>query len=648
MKGLKQLAAVAALAFAQPLVAQDEPYGAPVRVLTASDLRAAGVFRISDALTLVDDWDVSTIDGFTWDAAPRGLGPFARQSWAVFVDGVEVGLSVFGRMSLERLPITFSQIDSIAVVSAPAFYAGRFVSGGALHFYTSGVQPGLSARARVMVGNESGDPGPFSSTPLNTPNIDRIGEDFSGGLSYGAPWGFVEFDALQRPHYVTDEALVPRLTAVAVSNMAEAVRARVGAVVGDSRHTLTLEQSDYDDTHYLPAFGREIRAGSVLHRGALAGSFGALARPAVRYSVSHERNEFEPEPNRLDRGFDLRLQRTEFNVELDGAAPAPLRRLGLTARRVVAAAGSPLDDDDYVHARLYAGVASDQAARTQWSIDLGVAAAEGGVGFEAAWSMHSQLTLRHAVGATVTYAHRLPEDDKRIWFWVERGYDLLNRLAVAVPPLNQLDVGNQLTIDVRWQAEVATAVEATVSAFVRRITGMLLLDQAFTFQPVDEFFSSPLVLRFDQRATVFGADLRTQWEPTPLLELSSYYRFMQVDGNDAIGEQWASVPRHKLSQRLLFRPVPSLSLWGSLSHQSATTWPAYEGAERQTGRRYSSRIEDMTLLHVAVEKWVASKRARGSIGLRNLLNDTMRYHPIGASFATTMYVQVELLLDSLL
>ncbi|NIQ28764.1 MAG: hypothetical protein GTN88_20670, partial [Gammaproteobacteria bacterium] len=129
------------------------------QVITADALQLAGVRRIGDVLTLIDDWDVSSVDGFTRLASPHGLASFERPNWTVMLDGQVVDLNLFGVRSLDRLPVVLSQIDSVEVISAPALVEGVLSDGGLIRIHTRQARDGVSVHALFATANETGDPG---------------------------------------------------------------------------------------------------------------------------------------------------------------------------------------------------------------------------------------------------------------------------------------------------------------------------------------------------------------------------------------------------------------------------------------------------------------------------------------------------------
>ncbi|NIV72588.1 MAG: hypothetical protein GWN16_09340, partial [Calditrichae bacterium] len=68
---------------------------AQAQLITKAMIREAGLTRLGELLFLADDWHISTVDGFTWQAAAGGLSTFQGQNWVIFVDDRRMDIGAF-------------------------------------------------------------------------------------------------------------------------------------------------------------------------------------------------------------------------------------------------------------------------------------------------------------------------------------------------------------------------------------------------------------------------------------------------------------------------------------------------------------------------------------------------------------------------
>ncbi len=89
-----------------------------------------------------------------------------------------------------------------------------------------------------------------------------------------------------------------------------------------------------------------------------------------------------------------------------------------------------------------------------------------------------------------------------------------------------------------------------------------------------------------------------------------------------------------------------------LSYLSSSTWLDYANIDGEAcesaGTRtvYRSAVDSSLMLDLQVQKWFWQRRLKGELLCRNVWNEKVRYHPIGASFDLTFYVGLSLQLGS--
>ena len=130
------------------------------------------------------------------------------------------------------------------------------------------------------------------------------------------------------------------------------------------------------------------------------------------------------------------------------------------------------------------------------------------------------------------------------------------------------------------------------------------------------------------------------------MQLQSYFRHQRTLDGDILAQRlWEAYPQNRFHQTVTFAPVETFSLWARFQYRETTRWYDYRDIDGQTDGEYSSRLPAYALLDVAIDKWFWRRRIRANLTFRNLLNDTVILHPIGAAFDLGFYIQVELLLD---
>lgn len=650
MRNVLACLSITALA-AQPIWSQEGELPPLSRqVITAEVLRSAGVRRLSDVLALIHGWDISTITGFTWEASPRGLSSFGRPTWAVMLDGQPVDLDVFGVRSLERLPVTLGQIDSVVILGTPTVQNGEFVEGGLIHIHSRQPQQGFSVQAHLATANETGDPGPYQFTDLATSNIDRIGSDVSAQVAYGGTRVYAAAGALWREHFVTDPAIRRRNSDISVDEhpiiKQAAASIRAGWEVGGGRHELYLGHSWTRDFFFLKSFGRELPVESPFTHIGLNGAQPLSSATHLRYRLAYSANELDKHANSLDLDFDWQLSRWKVEIEAMHRHGTGRFILGAGLARTSAKTGYTLSDDGFTQASLYGQLQHQPRRKMSQTLAFHLMSNGTDLRVKAAVAQRLRIGERHLLEAVLSYLDRLPEEADRIWYWVQRGYGFLSDNGVDVTYAGSLGRAHTVTFDARWMNRISTGLSLRISTYFRSLSGLSLEDQRFQFNALSQSFSGPVQLVPSRRGKVAGAEIAANWEALRALELVLFYRYQEAAGDDRLFKRtWRTVPRHWLRITARHEPWESVGLWGMLQYRSSTRWADYREADAQTDGTYSHVVDDALTLDLAVQKWLWDRRMRLHLLFRNVFDDAVPYHPIGAAYGLTFIVQGEVSLD---
>jgi hypothetical protein len=614
-------------------------------------MREAGVRRLSEVLMLVDGWDASTVQGFTWGASPLGLSSYSRPGWAVMLDGQVVDLVQFGVRSLERVPVTIGQIDSVTVTTTPRLHDGAFVQSGVIHFHTRRPRRGLSARAHATTANETGDPGPYRHTELSTPNIDRIGSGVSGSASYSTGRAFLEAGALWQEHFVTNPRIRQRNYDISVDEYPiikqSAASLRGGLRLGSTQHSLYLGRSSTRDYYFLKQYGREVPVESPFTQLGIDGTLRLPGATALSYRAAYSVNELDEHANTLDLDYDWKLSRSRVDLEASRRSSSYSARLGAGVEHAAAQTSYSLSDDDFTLFKIYSELGYRLGDANDGALTVHLTATD-----ELAWKAvlyhRWRPGPRHALEASLSYLERLPEEDGRIWYWHRRGYRFLPDNGVPVVIEGEPGTARTTALDLGWTGWLGNRLRAKLGGYFRSFSGLSLEDQPFQFDSLSGVFSGPVRLAASQSGEIGGAEVRADWEALTALEIAAYYRYQDViSGDDLFQNAWRTVPKHVLRISALYTPWPSVDLWGALRYRSSTRWADYRDAEEQTNGEYSSTVEEATAIDLGAQKWFWHRQARLHLQLRNILNLDVPHHPIGAAYGFTFIVQAEFLLEGL-
>ncbi|UCG52767.1 MAG: Plug domain-containing protein [Candidatus Latescibacterota bacterium] len=621
------------------------------RVISKDEIREAGVSRLADILFLIDGWTPMTIDGFTWQVSPPGLGAYENQSWMVMVDGIRVDLNQFGITNLNRLPLSVGQIDSVEVVTLPQLYRGEFIGSGLIHFHTGRAGNRYWVRGRAAWGNETEDPGPYRYTEFATPNVDKIGPDLSVEGCYATDRCDLHVGYLQERHYATDAATRQRNVGIAAGaypqiNVIAPSVSFGGRLLGGEHHGI-VGYSKFEDFFFFGPFGREIPVTSHHTMGGVCGRFERGGTIGVDYRVAYTVNEIGYRHNSLGLDFDWTAKTFTSGIEASHNAMRFPCKLGGAVERIDAKTGYTLVEDHLWLGRLYGEGRVGWSPAVEQALAVSTTVGRKDVSLNAMTAGSWIIGSGRRIDATVAYAERRPEEDGRIWYWRERGYGFLEDAGVVISADRHLGTARKWTVDTSVSFARDDPVSWMVSGFYRNHSNLFLEAQRYQFDPAEQAFHGPVRLVSGRGGDVIGCQIAAETRRIPRVRVRTAYRYQRaLSGDRDFKNLWDTVPRHLFRQWMGYAPVQGFRLWAQLSYYSASQWHAYRDVMDQSNGVYRSTVDEFVTLDAAVEKCLWHDRGRGSLLFKNLLGDDARYHPVGASFDLSVFVQLELLLGS--
>ena len=616
------------------------------RVITGETLRKAGVIRLAEMLRLVDDWDAATQDEFVWSAIPAGETPSAAPRWLVLVDGHRLELDVLGSLSLARVPVPLESIDRVEFERTASFAAGQLATAGIIQIRTREPRAGFSASGWATTGSEIGDPGPFAFTPLATPNVDRIGNDGSGRISYREDSWFAEGAVQVGKQNSTDPAVFDRLAAASfeegrVRSTVVAPTVRAGLRLAGSTHTLAVRYSRAREYLPIEPVAGELAATERYAQITLDGRFGDYAPRGVRYYASWARNRAEQRRASLPIPFDWEAVTLTAGIEGAALLDGGRATLGIRGRRVAAEAPQPITDDRITIGALYGGVAlgSRKLGAPHLSGELSVG--DGELGIAAALRQRWEPTTRMTIEIAASASHPLKADDNSIWAWAERGYPLLAESGVPATTAGALRRPTRIAIDAGFGFAPIQSIRLRVEALFRRQRGLALPHRELQQDPVTRSFIGPGFLVVDGSGEMIGGVLSAEARWRRLTTRVAYRYQRPAGGDNSFRAAQATLPRHTIHYTVEGSPVAGIELWSMLEYQSATRWSDFESVEASTAGAILARVPAFVGLDLAVQKWFWKRRLRAHLGFRNVFGSTLRYHPAGSTLGPRMYVQFE-------
>ncbi|MCK4653686.1 MAG: hypothetical protein KAU01_04505 [Candidatus Cloacimonetes bacterium] len=645
------------------------------KVITSEEIQHAGITRIADILLLIDNWNLSTIDGYTWLANANNLSSYQGQNWIVILDGQKFDLNSFDVKILNFLPVTIDQIDFVEIINTPKIYKSEFTEKGIIHFHTKRPEKGFSLQVYQMGGNITGEPGPYEGSEFSTPDIQRIGRDASYSFDYKLNNWYFRTYFIRHFHPFQDIAMIKRNTKILEdppgngsrenrhlklwfedTDRPKMLRNSLSLRVGKENKTRINElQIDYSYSYryflFFKPIGREIPVNDFYTRIGISGN--PFISDNLTYRFQYFLKELEKHPNALDFDFKWRSHNFQGIMEKSFMNSFFNGKIGIGYDRFILDTEYHLEKDYFDMYRLYNEIKFNVSKKIYQNLNGMLLYSNNKTALKGSIINFWEINSLHSLNTVLSYSQRLFEEDNSLWFWTEKGYNILEEYNVEYTVSKNIDKSSQLTFDIIWKTAIKNRFIIKLNSVYRNFYDTYIERQSFEFNPQDGSFSSPLHIYAGQNGQVLGQQLTLTYWIKPQIKQSFYYSYQFEVGEDEIfKETWKSIPKHKAIYKITYSPDLNFSIWAKLSYLSSTFWIDYKDIDGQTyyssneiNEKYYSTVESTLILDLQIQKWFWQRRLSASLLLRNVGDQDFRYHPIGASFGLTYYIQLRLFLN---
>jgi hypothetical protein len=617
-----------------------------LKTITRDLIDIHGLSKLSDIFSLSYDWDLSSIDGYTWKVSPAGLTSFQNQQWTVAIDGRDIDIDIFGVRSLNRLPVSLNQIDSIQIYSCPIMVNNGLSEGGHIEIFTTGAEKKPTAKFLISSGNESGDPGPYRYTEYATPNIDKIGRDVAATLIIPRGDLAITLDYIENVNYPTDEAMYYRnryISPVIYPRQklkAGSIRLRESGF--NPLLDLFVGYSNFNDYYYLKPFGREVPARAGLFYGGLCGFLTRTPGFDFKYSINFTRNSLKKRPNALDIDFDW--QRSiitpyiETGINIDGVGV----RFGSELEFQSVSTTYDLSDNKSTVARIFGTAEYNLTGQSSQQIGLETIINNGNVGFKGLINTVLLSSRNNHIAMVWAYSNRLWSEDNDIMYWTNEGYDFLADNGVPVSLTGDFSRSEKTTFDLNVEHCLNKIITFDLHTYYRHYVRQSAERQIFQYVPDGRYLLAPIEVISAGQGYLIGGSLAVKAKLNSKFSGTIYYRYKApVGSNNVANNLWENVPQNNMVMEFNFSPVSNFLIASLVKYTDRSIWTDFADAGQQSGGFYESRIKSFITIDMIVKKYFWNRKIRATFVLKNISNGELLYHPIGARFDLSHLILVE-------
>ena len=632
-------------------------------VITGSRIENSGLFRISDIFLLTNKVRVNTIDGFTWSASINGLPSFQRQSWIVLLNGHRLGLNTFSNVNINMLPINITQIDSVEIITVPQIYNGIFTDYGLINIHTKSKSQGTVLTFSQSAGNETGDPGPYAYTKYKSPNVEIVGSGTSFVLDANNNNNSIILGMNYEGHTLTDWAMEKRVQNIYSRSddwiipelypnpSIEKTSIFLNLKRTGIRNNYNILTSYTHSNKYFLFFqpmGREIPIEYIIKYVGINYYYNFSEKMEIAYRLHYSTNQFNKYPNTLDMEFDWESNNVHVNIENKFRVSSYSGKFGFGLDRYSLNTDYELDKSFYDIYNIYFQFNHELIENINQNIDFMYLFSNGKRSIKGTSITKWFINSKHKLKLILSKTERLLEEGNSLWYWSNLGYNIINPGYTINGDFNK---SNIFTTDLVLESKINEKLTVAVSNYYRRFDNSYLVEQFYNINSENgNITSSPIEIFTNQGGNILGVNLSLISNIKPSITQYFQYDYQnEFYSDDLFNNTMESFPKHILDYHFSYSPIEDFSIWTKCRYISSTQWENYKNINglayqiiHQDTLEYSDTIEGINMIDIGIQKWFYKRKIKSNMFLRNVFNQSIRYHPIGASFDLTLFLQITL------
>ncbi len=506
-----------------------------------------------------------------------------EQKWVLMVDNQRMDLGAFNQRNLNMLPLNLNLIDSVVVSTIPRIQNGEFSEYGMIHIYTCRPLSGATFQYRYVVGNETGDPGPWTFTEYATENIDRTVMDHFSTLSIGLKkhvWGHIGFSSNYFP--ATDRALRKRFQNYPWEWIRVFVFSpflQIGADAFGGEHHLNIGyasagnspwmSTDGSDLLFFRPLSREIPVESAFSHIGLDGIWPVNSSMSILYRWKQSVNTINNVDHYNGILFDWRMRNDYGNLEFRFTKPDWNGEIGIGYDRFYLKTKYDIRGNTITLTKLYGKVSFDRLKNCSPAFHFYLTT--NGEKVTAKTSLINIWTLNQhqQITSGLSFSQRLPDEDHNFWFWTRRGYNLLNDSTIEYYMDGDLQNNQHTNFFIKWKYR-SNKSDLSIKGFIRRNKDVIAENQTFYFED-ENISSSYMTVHTNVSGDVIGSQIRFQHSLFQHVILHcSYINTFPLKTDDVFKRELERFPQHKAFIVFNYEPVPSFHLQANFTFLSST------------------------------------------------------------------------------
>lgn len=608
------------------------------RIITAEEIDNYGITRISDLFYLIDEWQVSSVDGFSSYISASGWNTFGNQDWIVLINNSEVDVKLFELNHINLIPLSVDDIERIEIITSPAVLNGVYVKRGAINFITKDAVKPISVSFTVETGNETGDPGPYKYTGDQSPNVDQIGPNYSARLAGKLGKFYYSFSSKYHINTSTDPRIEFRN-----SNYPWALKqtrqfsysSEFAFKDKNQRHSISFRKSKIGkplifsdvgaDLLYLNSLGREFHSDNEFNLLNLKGEFSVSQYLTVGYNGSISSKSVRPI---ADSTYQMDLIQDNYDGNIF---------LSYQTNNFLLSGGYSHSKKDYFSSQIVDAILID---KDKFYLESGYRFSSNfiaGILLElqnnySSSTLSMNFTIDYAAGENNKFRfsigkNEVGDDERNDVFYLSSlgmnsfGFEFKENIY------RNITKDKVQFVEFHW-LNSGELYQLKNSISYKSFSNYPVVTYKYNRQNINSLKSYNRVLA---GGSLFTLSSRFNKTFSEIYSLNVQYTFTtSFDKKNLLWNEFVSLPNHILSLTSNVKFYESFVFWWKFKYQSETEWKNIIISNVELNNVYSNHFKELFLLDCGIRKSLAEGKIVVNLNVKNILADIERSHPFGA------------------
>ncbi|MBI9070511.1 MAG: hypothetical protein JEY94_02875 [Melioribacteraceae bacterium] len=630
---------------------REKPKNPGSRIITSEMLHKSGILNIGDIFLLAKNTYTSTIEGNNLYINQNGLSPFQEQESIILIDGIRCDINIFRNQNTHVLPITIEQVDFIEFINTPTIVEGEFNSNGIIHIHTKKPPDDLTIRLGYNIGNEIGDPGPYTYINENAKNVDKLPMNFNLNLNYKGSKGYFIGTIKSMEGFATDESIQKRIDNITIDRKKFSLLSASFKL----RYTDIGEYQDFffgysenQNYFFFTPYGNELPLKHSYRQYGLNGLFKLDKNISLKYLLIRNENTTSDWNNSYPQNFNWEFKKTTVRISSSYNGVFFNLTSGLEYSELEGITNQQLDKSLFSYKKLF----GDFCFQTSTSLNQSIGIELKDVGENNSINIYNKnvwkLSKTRTVSSNFSFSEQLLENSNSFWKWNKYGYEFFNDNVKEYGDIPE-SFGKKFTSNLTFNNRLTERLAFEIAGYYRHFFDYAILQQQYYFNEQTNLFSSPTTFYKEEYLKNLNVTFEIDYNTSEYVNQTLFFSYQNIlSASDNFKSQWNVFPKLNAVYEIDYHPHPTFSVWCQINFQSESLWNNYHYLPEQSENFYKNRIDEKILINLSFQKWFWQKKVWFNISFRNLLNETERYYPIGSEFNLRFYAQFKVYLNSVL